>query len=194
MSDDSRFPRLVSVACHDLRTPLATVYGFARTLAQVDLGEPASRYVEMIEAASKQLAELLDELTLAARIEAGRFEPRFEETDSLELARAAGAELEENAVVVAGEGAPVLVEREATRRALRQLARAARRHGGQEAVEVAVRGAALEVSPVTETAAVVVTGAEVRELGAAAAVAVLQAQGASLEVEGGRLRIGLPAA
>ncbi|MDQ3856906.1 MAG: hypothetical protein M3327_00415, partial [Actinomycetota bacterium] len=63
-----------------------------------------------------------------------------------------------------------------------------------EAVDVAVRGAALEVSPVTETAAVVVTGAEVRELGAAAAVAVLQAQGASVEVEGGRLRIRLPAA
>ena len=30
--DDSRFPRLVSLACHDLRTPLATIYGFARTL------------------------------------------------------------------------------------------------------------------------------------------------------------------
>ncbi|MDQ3858005.1 MAG: hypothetical protein M3327_06090, partial [Actinomycetota bacterium] len=111
MTDDSRFPQLVSVACHDLRTPLATVYGFARTLAQTDLREPTSRYVEMIEAASKQLAELLDELALAARIEAGRFEPRVEETDSLELVRAAAAELDENTVLVTGEGAPVLVER-----------------------------------------------------------------------------------
>src|SRR5437870_1213253 len=32
---DNRFPRLVSLACHDLRTPLATVYGFARTRTRV---------------------------------------------------------------------------------------------------------------------------------------------------------------
>jgi signal transduction histidine kinase len=194
MSDDSRFPGLVAVACHDLRTPLATVHGFARTLAQVDLGEPASRYVEMIEAASRQLAELLEELALTARIEAGRFEPRVEELDSLELARDAAAELEEGAVVVSGEGKPVLVEREATRRAVRQLARAARRHGGHDAVDLAVRGTVLEISPVTETAALVVTGVEFRELGAAAAVALLRAQGASPELEGNRLRIPLPAA
>ena len=70
-----RFPRLVSLACHDLRTPLATVLGFTQTLARLDqLEEPASRYLEMIGAASAQLGELVDELALGARIEAGRYE------------------------------------------------------------------------------------------------------------------------
>ena len=32
MATDDRFARMVWLACHDLRTPLATVYGFARTL------------------------------------------------------------------------------------------------------------------------------------------------------------------
>src|SRR5438105_3818369 len=63
---DTSFARLVSLACHDLRTPLATVHGFARTISRTgDLQEPQSRYVEMIEAASGQLAELLEELSLA---------------------------------------------------------------------------------------------------------------------------------
>jgi signal transduction histidine kinase len=33
-------PKLVSLACHDLRTPLATVYGFARTITRADGLDP----------------------------------------------------------------------------------------------------------------------------------------------------------
>jgi signal transduction histidine kinase len=41
---DSSFPRLVSLAAHDLRTPLATIHGFAQTLIRMgDLGEPKQR-------------------------------------------------------------------------------------------------------------------------------------------------------
>ena len=69
---DTKFPRLVSLAAHDLRTPLATIHGFAQTLVRMgDLGEPKQRYLEMIDVAAKQLAELLEELGLAARIEGG---------------------------------------------------------------------------------------------------------------------------
>ncbi|HET9545480.1 MAG TPA: histidine kinase dimerization/phospho-acceptor domain-containing protein [Gaiellaceae bacterium] len=192
MSQDSRFPRLVALACHDLRTPLATVHGFARTLVRSDLQEPVDRWVEMIEAASVQLAELLDELSLLARIESGRFEPRLETVDSLVLAREAAGELEDGTVAVDGEGGPVAVEVDATRRALRQLARAARRHGGLESVTVEVRGAELEISPVTAAAEPVVTGSELRELGAAAAGDLLRALGATVAVADGRLRIRLP--
>ena len=50
MTDDTAFPRLVSLACHDLRTPLATVSGFAKTLTRSgSLEAPADRYVAMIE-------------------------------------------------------------------------------------------------------------------------------------------------
>jgi signal transduction histidine kinase len=194
VSGESRFPRLVALACHDLRTPLATVHGFARTLVRTDLEEPADRYVEMIEAASVQLAELLDELSLLVRIESGRYEPRIESIDSLELARASADELEEGSVTVDGEGARVAVEVDATRRAVRQLARAARRHGGLESVSLEVRGTELVISPVTAAAAPVVTGDDLRELGAAAAGDFLRALGATLGVADERLVIRLPPA
>jgi signal transduction histidine kinase len=192
MNEGTRFPELVAIACHDLRTPLATVHGFAHTLGRSDLDEPAARYVGMIAAATAQLAELLEELSLVTRIEAGRYEPRLENVDSLDLARSAAAELEEDAVAVTGSGASVRVEQKPVTRALRQLARAARRHGGHDSVTLAVRGAELELAPVERNAADVVTGADIRELGAAAAVVYLRALGASLEHEHGRLLIRLP--
>jgi signal transduction histidine kinase len=191
MPSDARFARLVSLACHDLRTPLATVHGFARTLRRVELTDPAPRYVEMIELASEQLAELLDELSLLARIETGRFEPRLETVDSFELAREAAAELEDGTITVSGEGAPVRVEEESARRAIRQLARAARRHGGLESIEVGVAGPELRIGPIAGTAAVVVTGEELRELGAVASVEVVRALGGSVELDGDRLRVVL---
>ena len=106
MTDDSEFARLVSLACHDLRTPLATVHGFATTLVRGGgLEPPADRYVEMIDMASAQLAELIEELSLAARIESGRYDPTLREADTLELAQAAAARLGEDRVRVSGSGA-----------------------------------------------------------------------------------------
>jgi signal transduction histidine kinase len=192
MPDQTRFPKLVSLACHDLRTPLATVHGFAKTLGRVELADPAPRYVGMIAAATEQLTELLEELSLVARIEGGRFEPRREELDSLELAREAAGELEHGSVEVSGSGAAVMVDGDATRRAVRQLARAARRHGGIDGIQLHVGGTELEISPITPSAGVVVTGEELRELGAAASVEVIKAQGGSIELDGDRLRIRLP--
>jgi signal transduction histidine kinase len=182
----------VGIACHDLRTPLATVHGFARTLQREPLGQPADRYVEMIDLASLQIAELLEELALVARIEAGRFEPQLEAVDSLTLVEDAAAELPEDPVNVTGWGAPVRVEVDATRRALRQLLRAARRHGGLDAIDVGVDGAAIAVSPILDTAAGVVTGEDVKELGAAAAVRLVGALGGSVSLDGDRLAIRLP--
>jgi signal transduction histidine kinase len=194
MAEQKRFAQLVALACHDLRTPLATVYGFARTLGRTELGEPSTRYVEMIEAASAQLGELLDELALVARIESGRFEPNLEETDSLELAQAAAAELSEERLLVSGEGAAVLVPREQMVRALARLGKAAARHGGREEVSLEVRGGELVLSPVSASAAAVVTGQDLRELSAAAAAALIEAIGGSLQVDDETLRISLPAA
>ena len=194
MTEDKRLPQLVSLACHDLRTPLATVYGFARTLSRVELPDPAPRYVEMIETASEQLTELLDELSVLARIEAGNYEPTLVAVDSLELARLAAAELEDGAVAVSGTGAPVLVEPEAARRALRQLARTARRHGGEDRVEFAVAGPEVALSPISRTAAPVVTGEQIRELGAVASVELIGALGGEVELQGETLFVRLPPA
>jgi signal transduction histidine kinase len=194
MPEDPRFTQLVSLACHDLRTPLATIYGFARTLSKLDLDDSPSRYVEMIEAASAQMGELLDELSLVARIEAGRYEPPLAEADSLELARQVAADLGEERVIVSGEGALVRVDPETAQRALARLAKAAARHGGREEVSLEVRGPVLELSPVSRTAAPVLLGDELRELGAAAAAALIRALGGSLTVEEERLILTLPAA
>jgi signal transduction histidine kinase len=191
MAEDSRFAQLVAIACHDLRTPLATVYGFARTLGQIELEEAPARYVEMIDAASGQMGELLDELGLVARIELGRYDPVLAEIDSLELARAAAERLGEERVEVEGTGSTVRVDIDATTRSLARLAQAAARHSGVDHVLVTVRGAELEISPVGRAAAPVLLGEELRELGAAAAAILLRALGASLAVEDERLRIAL---
>ena len=192
MPEDARFAQLVTLACHDLRTPLATVYGFARTLGQTGLEAAPARYVEMIEAASGQMGELLDELGLVARIELGRYDPVLTEIDSLELARAAAERLGEERVEVEGEGSTVRVDVDATVRALARLAQAAARHSGVDEVRLTVRGPELEISPVGRSAGPVLLGEELRELGAAAAATLLRALGSSLAVDGDRLRIRLP--
>ena len=190
---DTSFARLVSLACHDLRTPLATVHGFARTIARTgDLEEPTSRYVEMIETASRQLADLLDELGLAARIEAGRYEPTTTQVELGELVRAAAARLDPELVRVEGDGEPVTVDAPATERALAALVRCALRHGGLERVDVRLDGRRVDVSPITPSSAPVVLGEDLRDLGAAVAVRLLRRLGGSVEVEGETLQITLP--
>ena len=192
MTEDNQFARLVMLACHDLRTPLATVHGFAHTLARLgELEEPASRYVEMIGAASQQIGDLVDEVLLGARIEAGRYEPVRKELDTLELARAAVTRLGEERVEVDGEGAVVEVDAEATKRAVAALARCALRHGGLEQVRLTARGQELDLAPVTAASAPVVLGEDLRDLGAAVAVRQLRSQGGSVALDGETLRIRL---
>jgi signal transduction histidine kinase len=168
------------------------VFGFARTLSRTDLEAPTDRYVGMIEAASQQMGELLDELSLVARIGSGRFEPRIEEVDSLELVRSAAAELEEGRVEVTGEGATVNVPAEEMRRALSQLTRAAGRHGGFDSVGARVDGATVAISPVTGASGPVLVGEQLRDFGAAAAAELVRALGGSVEVEDDRLVVRLP--
>jgi signal transduction histidine kinase len=194
MPEDTAFPRLVSLACHDLRTPLATVSGFAKTLTRAgSLADPHDRYVAMIEAAAGQMAELLDELGLVARIESGRYEPALRETSTLELARAAADDLGADRVAVSGSGAPVQVDVEATRRAVAALAQSALRHGGFDEVTVAVDGRELRIAPITDASRPVVLGEDLRDLGAAVANRLVRALDGELALEGETLRIRLPA-
>jgi signal transduction histidine kinase len=191
---DSSFPRLVSLAAHDLRTPLATIHGFAQTLIRMgDLGEPKQRYMEMIDMAARQLAELLDELGTAARIEDGRYEPSLQSVQSMELAQAAANQLGDERVKVSGEGSEVHVDPQSTERGISALAQAALRHGGLDEVELHVDGPTLTISPVTASSAPVVLGQELRDLGAAVAVLVVRALGGSVELEGETLTVNLPA-
>ncbi len=193
MQNDTSFARLVSLACHDVRTPLATVHGFATTLARTsELAPPADRYVEMIEAASRQIAELLDELSLAARIESGRYEPMLRETDTLLFAQAAAERLGADRVHVSGEGATVETDIDAIDRGVSALVQATLRHGGLDEVAVAVRGKEIDVAGVTDSSAPVVLGQDLRDLGAAVAVRVVERLGGAVSVSDSTLTIRLP--
>jgi signal transduction histidine kinase len=190
LTDDTDFARLVSLACHDLRTPLATVHGFATTLVRSGgLEPPADRYVEMIDTASAQLAELIDELSLAARIQSGRYEPMPREADTLELAQAAAARLGEERVHVTGSGVALETDAEAVERGLAALFQSALRHGGLDSVEVEVEGSKIRLSPVTPASAPVVLGQDLRDLGAAVAVRLFTRLGGSVSVDGETLKI-----
>jgi signal transduction histidine kinase len=192
VSENDAFARLVSLACHDLRTPLATVHGFATTLVRGGgLEPPADRYVEMIDAASAQLAELIEELSLAARIESGRYDPTPKEADTLELAQAAAARLGEDRVHVSGAGAAVETDAEAVERGLAALFQSALRHGGFERVEAEVVGSEIRLSPVTAASAPVVLGDDLRDLGAAVAVQLVRRLGGSVTVAAETLTISL---
>ena len=192
MPDDPDFARLVSLACHDLRTPLATVHGFARTLVNGGALEPPNdRYVEMIDAASAQLAELLDELSLAARIADGRYDPTLRDADTLELAQAAAARLGEDRVTVSGEGAATATDIDSMTRGIAALAQSALRHGGFDEVAIEVAGTEFRISPVTPASAPVVLGEDLRDLGAAVAARLVSRLGGSLAVEGETLVVRL---
>jgi signal transduction histidine kinase len=193
VTENSKFPQLVSLAAHDLRTPLATVSGFAKTLIRTEaLEEPASRYLEIIDAAAGQMVELLDELGLAARIEGGRYQPNLREADTLAFAREAAATLGEERVRVGGEGGIVRVDVEATQRAVTAQVQCALRHGGLELVDVTANGPELTVAPITPASAPVVLGEDLRDLGAAVAALLVRALGGSVSVEDETLHVRLP--
>jgi signal transduction histidine kinase len=184
------FAQLVSLACHDLRTPLATASGFARTLQRLDeIEHPASRYVEMIGAASDQLAELLDLLSVVARIESGRFEPTIRPTNTRELADAAAQRLEEDKVAVEGEGSEVDADTQWAPVSLSALAEAARRHGGLDGITITVDGSAVAIAPVVDGAGAIILGEDLRDFGAAVAVRVLEHSGVDLRLEDDTLTV-----
>src|SRR4051812_16113751 len=121
-----RFAQLVSLACHDLRTPLATVNGFAKTLTRTSaLAEREAHFVDLIEAAADQMTGLLDLLGLAARIEATRFEPAIAEADTLDLATS-----EDQRIATEGRGETIETDATVVHRSLESFGRAAAMHGG----------------------------------------------------------------
>jgi signal transduction histidine kinase len=182
-----RFPQLVSLACHDLRTPLATIYGFARTIGRdTELSDRNVRFVGMMEQASEQMTRLLDDLGAAARIAGGRFEPALREAGTLELASST-----EDQIDASGEGAMIETEVEAVQRALESLALAALRYGPVDRVTWDVHGRELVLSPVLPDAGPVVLGDEQRDLGALVGRMVIEALGGSLALEGEQLRVRL---
>ncbi|MEI8104313.1 MAG: histidine kinase dimerization/phospho-acceptor domain-containing protein [Actinomycetes bacterium] len=184
---DETFARLVVLACHDLRTPLATVGGFTKMIGRVDdLDERTAQFVELIDGATDQMRALLAQLALAARIESGRYEPVLATADTLDLVQS-----DDPRIRVTGSGTVVETDASAIRDALAALAVAAARHGGLGEVSWSVDGCSLELSPVTVSAGPVLTGEEPKDLGALVARIVIERLGGTLSLADETLRVTL---
>src|SRR6185312_7925312 len=79
----------VSNVSHELRTPLALIRLYSETLEMGRLKEPAKQqeYYEIIRKESERLSSLINNILDFSRIEAGRKEYDFRETDVRELVR-----------------------------------------------------------------------------------------------------------
>src|SRR4051794_11070574 len=199
-ADAPRFPAQVAVACHDLRTPLATVYGFARTLERLGgLDERQMRYLGMVVAGAQELTRLIDDLAILTRLERG--------TQPVERGR---VDLTELIDVVATEAA----ERHAPGRTIyapnhgrgfadtdHRLAQAAlsglvdgalRLDPHADQVELRADGSSVLLGPLSD-GALELYGQADRDLRLAAARATLDALEARVAVEPGQLRVVFPA-
>ncbi len=151
---DTSFAKLVSLGCHDVRTPLATVHGFAKTLERVTRARAARRPVRRDDRARRPPRWRSSSTSCRSRrgSRSGTYEPELREADTLALAQAARERLGDDRVHVSGEGATISTDLEAVERGVSALIQASLRHGGLDEVDVVVRGAVIEVSPVTDAA------------------------------------------
>src|SRR5262249_55211995 len=161
------------------------VNGFAKTLLRSDgLDEQTTRFVGLIDAAGEQMADLLDMLALAARIEAGTYEPMRRPVDTLDLVTFA-----DERVTTSGEGARLVTDDTALRRAFAALTNAALRHGEIESVHWKVSGRTLTLAPVNRAAAKVITGEDPKDLGSLVARLAIENTGATHGLEDETLKV-----
>lgn len=72
----------VSMVSHELRTPLTSIIGFAHTLRTLPLGAAQhNKYLGIIEAEGKRLAEMVEEYLDVSKIEAGTMSLRLTPID-----------------------------------------------------------------------------------------------------------------
>jgi CheY-like chemotaxis protein len=88
---ESRKDRFLSLAAHELKTPLTSIKGFSYSLARrLEKGEPSDpRHVQVLERQAERLHALLEEMLEVSRIETGRFVLHQEPCEVLELVEAA---------------------------------------------------------------------------------------------------------
>ncbi len=80
----------VATASHELRTPMTSISGAARTLLRHGEQLPPERhrdFLEMIVGESDRLARIVDQILVASRIEAGKIDVSFERCDATGIAR-----------------------------------------------------------------------------------------------------------
>jgi signal transduction histidine kinase/ActR/RegA family two-component response regulator len=144
---ESRKDRFLSLAAHELKTPLTSIKGFSYSLARrLEKGEPCDpRHVQVLERQAERLHALLEEMLEVSRIETSRFTLHREPCELVELIEASrrslrrlGQEAELEAQV--DPALPVLADRERVERALTAMVLRARAHGPASLKAVRGRG------------------------------------------------------
>jgi signal transduction histidine kinase len=130
---EARKDRFLSLAAHELKTPLTSIKGFAYSLSRrLEKGDPADpRSVTILERQAERLHGLLEEMLEVSRLEMGRFVLHQEPCELLELTQTALRSLRrlglDGEVLVEGEGPfPLTVDRERVERAIAALIQRAR--------------------------------------------------------------------
>src|SRR3954471_10235487 len=133
---ESRKDRFLSLAAHELKTPLTSIKGFSYSLARrLEKGEPCDpRHVQVLERQAERLHALLEEMLEVSRIETARFTLHQEPCELLELVEASRRSLRRlgaDADVEANVGAalPLVADRERIERALTAMVLRARALG-----------------------------------------------------------------
>lgn len=133
---ESRKDRFLSLAAHELKTPLTSIKGFSYSLARrLEKGEPCDpRHVQVLERQAERLHSLLEEMLEVSRIETGRFVLHQEPCEMVELVEATrralrrlGAEADVEAHVE--PALPLVADRERIERALTAMVLRARALG-----------------------------------------------------------------
>ena len=88
---EARKDRFLSLAAHELKTPLTSIKGFAYSLSRrIEKGEPADpRTVQILERQAERLHGLLEEMLEVSRLEMHRFVLHQEPCELAELVEAA---------------------------------------------------------------------------------------------------------
>jgi signal transduction histidine kinase len=133
---ESRKDRFLSLAAHELKTPLTSIKGFSYSMARrLEKGEPSDpRHVQVLERQAERLHALLEEMLEVSRIETGRFVLHQEPCEVAELVEAArrslrrlGADADVDAHVE--PALPLVADRERIERALSAMVLRARALG-----------------------------------------------------------------
>lgn len=191
--DPIHLGRLMSAIAHDLRTPLATIYGFAKTIERGGgLDERQERFLGLIIAAAADMDRMIENVSTVGHIAEERMQVERAPITTDALAAAALEAVPERGDgrrVVLRTGAGALVETDADRaaRAVALVAEAALRlEPSRQEAYLQADGAAIRSGPFSE---LLLPGLEAhgRDVPVETARIVLAFLGATLVTEGEEL-------